>query len=67
MKDNNGYEPSKLALIYGREDIFEMIGTNDNSKLEYYKKSLKCQNNDKKENIKKLCRFMRKKMIWKKN
>ena len=63
MKDNNGYEPSKLALIYGREDIFEMIGTNDNSILEYYKKSLKfdkCQNNDKKDNIKKLCRFMRK-------
>ena len=63
MKDNNGYEPSKLALIYGREDIFEMLGTNDNSILEYYKKSLKfdkCQNNDKKDNIKKLCRFMRK-------
>ena len=63
LKDNNGYEPSKLALIYGREDIFEMIGTNDNSILEYYKKSLKfdkCQNDDKKDNIKKLCRFMRK-------
>ena len=63
-KDINGYDPSKLSLIYGREDIFNMIGTNDKSTLEFYDEIRKydfIRNDDNKnDDIKKLCKYMRK-------
>ena len=64
VKDINGYDPSKLSLIYGREDIFNMIGTNDKSTLEFYDEIRKydfIRNDDNKnDDIKKLCKYMRK-------
>ena len=64
IKDINGYDPSKLSLIYGREDIFNMIGTNNKSTLEFYDEIRKydfIRNDDNKnDDIKKLCKYMRK-------
>ena len=65
--DNDKNKPSKLALIYGREDIFNMIDSeNEKSILDFYNTINKYDNdkwnlNWKKDcNIKHLCRFMRK-------
>ena len=68
LKDNNDCLASKLSLIYGREDIFNMIGCNDNAILEFYDKIKKYDNDNNDSNkilesnnyIKNLCKFMRK-------
>ena len=46
LKDNNDCLASKLSLIYGREDIFNMIGCNDNAILEFYDKIKKYDNDN---------------------
>jgi len=62
LKDNNEDLPSKLAIIYGREDIYNMIGNSDISTLILYNEIKKYDiydNNQKLDEIKKLCKFMR--------
>ena len=63
LKDNNDNLACKLALIYGREDIFNMIGSKDRSILNFYEKINKFDNDIKWDNnnyIIDLCKYMRK-------
>ena len=45
IKDNHGIISTKLALIYGREDNFNIIGTSDKVILDFYNELNKLDKN----------------------
>ena len=67
IKDNNKRTPCELALIYGRDDIFNYLGCTDNDLLTFYKNINQFNNNNWNfylnnniNDIKILCKFMKK-------